>query len=325
MSSQQVNMSERDRNTSFSLRQSRNEVLHTAASSYQHQKAAPISISQSFGPDTAQNLDRPPVNVILITYDPVGYYVDEYTLLKYSNNHFKGLLPLAYKEKEKRLIFLRDISSSELDIVLQAIYNIAQSTTTPGSGVGSALDFQVLAKGIGWLSIFGIPPKAVIVPHTHLFDRILSFAPLHPLETYSFAGQHDIEDLARAASSHTLSVDLSNISEELALQMGALYLSRLFRLHVGREGILKGLLEKEPNFHNETEECRIENQTILREKWNMAIATLTWEIKANTPTSLIRETVIARTSCITCNDCIKARDTRLSTILTEWSMATRTI
>uniref|UniRef100_A0A0W0G7P4 Uncharacterized protein n=1 Tax=Moniliophthora roreri TaxID=221103 RepID=A0A0W0G7P4_MONRR len=99
--------------------------------------------------------------------------------------------------------------------------------------------------------------------------------------------------------------------------MGAKYLSRLVRLHLRRRSILMNMLAIEPELHSPTKACGLGAQRELKEKWYMAIALLTPEIKAGH----IRELVMAQTNDLTCEECIKARDARLNAILTEWSIS----
>ncbi|ESK91460.1 hypothetical protein Moror_2684 [Moniliophthora roreri MCA 2997] len=282
--------------------------------------AVPIPISQNFGHNVT---GRPPSDVMFLSKDCLLFYADEHTLLQSSNNNFKGLLPLNGQEMEERIIFLKDLASSELEIILQAIYHAPSSKENPTGG--NLDDFRMLARGIGWLPTFGVPPKSVVLPFTPLFDRILLFAPLYPLEVYALAGQYGMEDLAVAVSTHTIPVELWNVTEELAERMGASYLLRLFRLHMERESILKAQLEMSPDLHAPTEECGFDDQRALKRKWNTGVAFLAAKIKADTSTTLIREALMAHTGDITCEDCVKARDTRLNSILSEWSLAVRSI
>ncbi|KAK7039033.1 hypothetical protein VNI00_010425 [Paramarasmius palmivorus] len=235
----------------------------------------PAPVSPDFGPDV-EGSRRPPTNIILISKDSVLFHADEYSLLQFSNNCFKGLLPLPSRDRDKRMIFLRDLHSSELDVLLQAIYGITPKSSTDGNGI---VELRLLSRGIGWLPVFGIPPKSVVLPYTYIFARILSFAPVHPLETYAIAGRYDIHDLAVAASSHTLPVELSNVGEELATCMGARYLSRLFSLHLNRKATLLSLLSKEPEYHDQTENCRFTDQREAKSRWNTAMASLVWDVR----------------------------------------------
>ncbi|KAK7052856.1 hypothetical protein VNI00_004175 [Paramarasmius palmivorus] len=278
-------------------------------------------VSANFGPNA---LTRPVADVILLSKDSVSFYVDEYSLLLFSTNNFNGLLPILDQGPEDRLIFLHDLHSSKLDIALQAIYKIP-ATSVSATGGGNLEELELLARGVGWLATFGIPARLVVLPYTHIFDRILSFAPLYPLVSYAIAGHHELEELAIAVSPHTLPVELSNVTEELAEQMGVKYLRRLFRLQLDRQDILMGLLRPEPEIHTPTQQCSLEDQRVLKTKWDMAISSLVRVVRADTTTNLIREVVTTFTSDVACENCLRARDTRLNTILTEWSMSLRTI
>ncbi|EEB86846.1 hypothetical protein MPER_16050 [Moniliophthora perniciosa FA553] len=138
------------------------------------------------------------------------------------------------------------------------------------------------------------------------------------MEVYSLAGHHDMRDLAVAASPHTLSFNLLNLSEELAEHMGATYLLRLLHLHMRRRTILLRLLARAPDSHGETEQCRSEDQ-MLKEEWDMSVGCLVGKLNAGTTPGFIQEAVMSHTSNITCEECIRARDAHLSFVLAEWS------
>ncbi|ESK95215.1 hypothetical protein Moror_3973 [Moniliophthora roreri MCA 2997] len=281
-------------------------------------KVIPAQVAQDFGPNTP---GRPPADLTLISRDSVVFYVDEYSLLQFSNNNFKGLLPVPDQAREKRTIFLPDLPLSELEILLQAIYRVPTSTSGTIGG-GSMDDFQMLVRGVGQLPTFGIAPKSVILPHTYIFDRILSFSPRYPLEVYALGGQYDIDEVAVAASPHTLTVELTNIDDELAERIGALYLLRLIRLHDKRKKIITDLLGEEPD---SAAVCGSGHQRELKQRWKVATAFLLLGVNADIPTELIQEAVMTGTSAITCDGCIKARDARLNAVLTEWSMSVRSV
>ncbi|EEB96454.1 hypothetical protein MPER_04411 [Moniliophthora perniciosa FA553] len=134
-----------------------------------------------------------------------------------------------------------------------------------------------------------------------------------------FGGQYDIDEGSVAASPHTLTVDFTDIDEASAPRIGASYLLRLIRLHEKRKKIIMNLLAKEPD---SLAVCGSEHQQELKKRWNIAIAGLLLETRADTPTDYIREVVMTGTSVITCDGCIKAKDARLNAILTEWSKST---
>ncbi|ESK95262.1 hypothetical protein Moror_4020 [Moniliophthora roreri MCA 2997] len=280
-----------------------------------------MQTSQNFGPHVAGS-GRPNPDISLISNDFVVFYADQSTLLRLSNNNFNNLLPLSnWQHKE---VLLQDIPSPELDLLLQAIYTIPASSASTACG-GNVAELQRFVRGVGWLPTYGIPAKSVILPCTHLFDCILSFAPLYPLEVYALAGHHDMNDLAVAASPHTLPLELWNIDEELAVRMSAKYFLHLVRLHMGRKSTLRNLLAKEPDPHSPIETCGFETQEKLRKNWYTAIALLTWDITAGMTTGRIREVIMMHTRDLTCEGCIKARDARLNAVLAEWSMSVRSI
>ncbi|KAL0579262.1 hypothetical protein V5O48_002766 [Marasmius crinis-equi] len=278
-----------------------------------------ISISSAFGPATSLSTSRPPVNLILLTSDSVVFYVDEATLLQASSNSFKSLLPITAENQMQRILFMEDIPSAELEYMLQAIYNVR------GNTVSAAANIQTLMRAVDRLPVYGISPGTCISPTSHLYQYLLSSAPLHPMEIYALAAQYGMETLAVTVSSHTLVLELSQISEDLSARMGSMYLLRLFQLHTGRTDTLKRLLAAELELHYVTDICNFDKQKRLKEGWNLAVASLSFNLRPDTTTTTIRNTILEHTSDLTCPDCIKLRETHLNKVISEWVVARRTI
>ncbi|KAK7062532.1 hypothetical protein VNI00_000020 [Paramarasmius palmivorus] len=285
-----------------------------------------ISVSPMF-PPTLSGSDRPPADCILLSFDSIIFYVDEDTICKASNNGFNGILPLQAKESLQRLVYVPKLLSSELQIMLQVIYDIPFDRGSPGivHNPTNQSHVQAVIYGISLLPHYGVLPKAAIQPHTNMFKYLLMCAPMYPLDIYALAAQCDIEELAVSVSSHLLSVNLNTISPAMAGRIGPVYLKKLFEMLESRKTQLKSLLSNEPSLHNPTPECGFPNQQRLKEAWNRAVSFLTWNLNAGIATGVVRQAILEATSEVTCPDCIKARDARLRTVCQEWSMAKRSI
>ncbi|KAK7039029.1 hypothetical protein VNI00_010421 [Paramarasmius palmivorus] len=241
----------------------------------QNPQVAPqnVSVSSVFGPNGYQSQGEhgPPVDMILVSADNVVFYVDEHTLYSNSNNQFNGLLPLQAMGQENRILPLQEIVSSELQVFLQSIYNVA-SEDVPEVGA--------LVRGVTWLNRYGFGPKSHIRSGTKVFEYLLSHAPLHSLEVYTCAAVFDIYALALEVSPHLLMVPPTNVSDEMAERMGGRYLLKFFLLHLRRIEALKQLLMKPPDLHSVTNTCGFEEQRILKARWNHGIAKLAFIIRA---------------------------------------------
>ncbi|KAL0574217.1 hypothetical protein V5O48_007737 [Marasmius crinis-equi] len=242
-----------------------------------------VSFSSTFGPKTV-DANRSPVDMILLSNDSVVFYADESTLLRNSKNSFDHLLPFNTKERSKRLLRLPEISSSELELMCRAIYNVSDTPKLPLNA-----EIPVIMDALDKLVIFGIDPRSCITPTSHLFQFLLLCTPIAPLEVYALAAYHGMEELAVVVSSHTLDLELSDISEDLARRIGAKYLMRLFRLHLMRVDTLRGLLAILPGMHTSTDTCGVEGQKVLKHKWTLGVASLLYEIGSGTPAAAIRD------------------------------------
>ncbi|KAG7091395.1 hypothetical protein E1B28_010432 [Marasmius oreades] len=231
---------------------------------------SPLSISSTFGPKDS----RSPINMILLSSDLIVFYVNESTLLKASTNSFNNMLPRETKGKFERLLFLSDTTSSELDLILRAIYNISSDVAPPAN-----TDVRNVTGVIDKFPSFGIQPRKCITSKSRLFQYLLSCAPIYPLHIYALAAHHDMDDLAVAVSSHTLVRDLSEITDDLANRMGSRYLMRLFQLHLTRTQTLKNLLATQLGLHTPTARCGFDGQRLLKQKWILAVAALLYAVK----------------------------------------------
>ncbi|KAL0581191.1 hypothetical protein V5O48_000881 [Marasmius crinis-equi] len=261
------------------------------------------------------------------------FYTDEDTLLRVSDNSFDNHLPLRTQDISQRVVFLPDIPSPELEIMLQAIYDVPSNTTQ------SMIDVRALTSAIDHLPVYGISPNTCITPGSHIYKFLLSCAPLHPLEVYAQAAQYGIVPLAVAASSHTLVADLLQLGDDLSLRMGSVYALRLFQLHLGRTQILKTLLSSDLGLHNQTSDCDFNGQKEMKAGWNLGVASmfhlirpgmsssipplpsLKFYLVVDTTTTLIRETILTHTDGFKCRECKKLRDKRLREIIDKWTMA----
>jgi hypothetical protein len=158
-----------------------------------------------------------------------------------------------------------------MNIILHSIYDL------PCAHYGPPL--TALVAAVTALDSYGIPPKSLILPSTHLYDLLLSHAAQHPLIIYTLAATYDLLSLAVAASSFLLSFPLMTITDAEAERMGPMYLKRLFFLHFGRIDALKGLLSPAPKTHAPTEWCGFSDQGRITTAWALATGYLVWQAR----------------------------------------------
>ena len=135
-------------------------------------------------------------------------------------------------EEEPMTIIPLPESSEVLNVLLHTLYAVPCSHYNP--------TLPVILSSLSSLSQYGHQPlryiSSSLVP---LYGLILSHAPSRPLDVYTFAAGQGLEELAVACSSHLLGLPLYSISDKSAMEMGPVYLKRLFFLHLGRVDALK--------------------------------------------------------------------------------------
>ena len=161
--------------------------------------------------------------------------------------------------------------SHVLNIILHLLYVIPCTHFCP--------PVDVISKAVSALKRYGVTIKLFAAPDTCLYDLILARAPLHPIQLYALAAEHDLHDLAVAISPHLMSFNLATLTDEIATQMGPTYLKRLFFLHLGRNDALKRLLFTPPTLHGPTPQCDFAEQKKLTRAWALAAAYLAWDAR----------------------------------------------
>jgi hypothetical protein len=160
-------------------------------------------------------------------------------------------------------------SSTVFAIILHSLYGTSPAQNQPS--------FEALTTAVDRMLFYNIDPKAIITRQAPLYQLLLSHAPLFPLQLYSLAGRHGLEDLAVASSSYLLSFPISSLRDEMAVQMGASYLKRLFCLHLNRIDALKQILLAPPYHHPPKKECSFTKQRVLTRAWALAAVNLAWD------------------------------------------------
>ncbi|KAG9085584.1 hypothetical protein FS749_004314 [Ceratobasidium sp. UAMH 11750] len=126
------------------------------------------------------------------------------------------------------------VPADVLNVLLHLVYGFPVQRYQPSASAVRAV--------LPALQALGYNIHAFVTPRSELFMLLVQAAAVDPLPMYALAAQYTIEPLAVAISTLTLSGSLSDITDELAQQMGPIHLKRLFFLHLGHTDALKRLL-----------------------------------------------------------------------------------
>ncbi|KIY51625.1 hypothetical protein FISHEDRAFT_64148 [Fistulina hepatica ATCC 64428] len=269
-----------------------------------------VSVSTEFFPGARHNGLDP--DVVLLATDSVFFYVHSQILLEASDNQFRQMLPVPSSRNGQPFVMHVSDSSAILNIILHTIYDLSVAHYSPS--------FETLSSAIGRFPVYGISPKTRIIPSSPLFALLMSHAPLRPMDVYSLAATYDMFDLAQATSAHLLSLSLSTITDEVAEQMGAVYLKRLFFLHFGRAEALKRALTQPPHPHPPTRTCDFAEQKRLTRAWTLATAYLAWDSRPDLSPTTIESSLHPLADLLTCEDCRRSMLERTKALLVQWSL-----
>ncbi|KAL1750899.1 hypothetical protein FB107DRAFT_223070 [Schizophyllum commune] len=284
-------------------------------------RASPSSVSTSPAPDSPQPLatvstafpptaDRdPPPDTVLVSSDDVQFYVAASTLLP----AFTNLLP-ASGDPIAGLPSARAPDAAEtLNIILHVALGRSPAAFSPSAAV--------LAGAADRLPAYGLDARAALAPGQPLYTLLAAQAPLAPMVVYVAAARADAYALAAIASSYLLSYPLYTVTDELAEEMGAVYLGRLFMLHRRRLDALKGYLGQPPEQHPETPTCGFPEQATLTKNWLYTTACIMIEAQpADTPASAIETTLFSLMPQLKCSLCKAALKARIERLAVEWSL-----
>lgn len=276
-----------------------------------------VFVSTTFFPGA--RLHALPPDLVLLSSDSVYFYVHRHVLLAASENGFNSLLlPTARTDPSPVGLVVRlPESSTELNIVLHAIYNMSCAHYSPS--------FESLVSALTVMNVYGIPVKKHVTRYTPLYNLLLFHAPLYPLELYTLAASYDLYDLAVPTSSHLLSFSLASLTDEMADRIGPRYLKRLFFLHFGRSDALRRLLLPPPNPHPPTVTCDFTEQKKLTRAWALASAYFAWDARPDLSTSAMESALAPLGEQLSCEQCKLVLQERIKTLIVQWSVVKRTI
>lgn len=211
--------------------------------------------------------DGLPVDTALLSSDQILFFAHRHVLLASSNNKFADLLSSHTAEQSyaRGISFPQARHSAD---VLNMVLHIAYALP-PHAYVLSFDGLSIVAYA---LKAYGMDPISVFARGTHLYELVLTVAPVLPMEAYAFAAEHGLEELAVAVSPYTLSCKIHQISPALVDQIGLKYLHRLQVLHGMRMETLKNLLDVRLYPHVPVPDCTPMQRRVVGRAYELAAA-----------------------------------------------------
>ncbi|KAH7905817.1 hypothetical protein BJ138DRAFT_1118136 [Hygrophoropsis aurantiaca] len=255
-----------------------------------------------------------PTDIILLSSDSVFFHVHRAMLQVASKLAFR--IGNAMSSPEIPVIVVSE-ASAVLNIVLHTIYGRTCSGYSPS--------FEDLSTAVFVLVDNDIVIEEYIASATPLGILILTHAPRRSLEVYILAGRHYLNNLAITASRHLLSCNLSSITDNMAVDMGPIYLRRLFTLHSERLASLRLVLMPPPHPHPETPACEFSEQNKVARAWALASAYLIWDSRVDLTANNIRAVITPMEEHLRCLRCRENLRSRTNTLVLQWASIKETI
>ncbi|KAF7983307.1 hypothetical protein HWV62_22984 [Athelia sp. TMB] len=237
----------------------------------------PQAGSSHFESDNRPIGSRSPSDIIFVSTDFAYFHAHSKIILDASHNAFNHLLPIHPRGIEKARdegyfganpLFAVPETSMVFNIIIHTIYRVSCAHYHPA--------FHDLTDAVSALHKYGIDLGATITPTSSLFNLLLSHAPDQAFDIYALASQYELYDLAVSASAYLRTFPLCNLTDEMIARVSAVYVKKLFFMHLGRVEALKLLLFPPPHSHESALGCRPEEREAVKKGWTMAAITLAW-------------------------------------------------
>ncbi|KAF7985951.1 hypothetical protein HWV62_43896 [Athelia sp. TMB] len=252
-------------------------------------------------------------DLIFATADAVAFHLHAAVLLAASDNAFNHLLaaPHAGAWRDGRPLLPVSEPAAVFTLVVCAVYALPYAAYAPA--------FATLDAAVDAMRTYGLRVPALAAPGTPLFALLLAHAPAHPLALYALAAQHALEPLAVAASAHLLAYPLAAVADADAARIGAVYLKRLFFMHLGRAEALRRLLLPPLLPHAPTDACGAAEQLPLVRAWALGASALVWDSRGDLPPAAIRDALAPLGAHIACPECVRGLEDRVDVVTRQWA------
>ncbi len=276
-----------------------------------------------------------PEDITVVSLDLVHFHVHHACLLAASSNLFNGFMPIASdllrqldweqgveEVQSLAIIYLPEVSSV-INVLLFAAYNRTPSTSVLDV---SSTSLSEMCLAIVALKTYGIPIQTSASETSLIYATFASFCPIAALQVYVVAASHspDLHALAVYASQFLLSLDLSTISDDEAVEMGPSYLRRLFLLHIERVHEFKQIVVVLPRPHRSLPHCDDTNGMALKEAWAFVTVYLLSNLwsgaSPSTSNSGIDDAMDSVIDKIACKDCKESLRNHCLALKQQWSL-----
>ncbi|RPD58886.1 hypothetical protein L227DRAFT_179400 [Lentinus tigrinus ALCF2SS1-6] len=294
-----------------SLRQ-KTETFHPPSNAHPvSSQSVPLGLSISTAFTPSELVDGAAPDLLIVTSDAVHFHVHTRSILALSTNAFNRALA----SPVNTLVVME--TAAVMNVVLNVLYGWSCIVYEP--------EFEDVVVALAALVKYGASLPTLAVAPLPLFDLLLAQAPLHAIDIYASAGQYELEDVAVAVSAHLLAFSPSQLTDELALQMGPVYFKRILDLQQNRLLALKGIVLDPPAKHPPTLTCNIASRDELTTSWALATAQLVWDACPSISTDALQSAFERTCTGISCPDCRIKLQSRVQEVTRAWSAVKRTI
>lgn len=272
-------------------------------------------------------IESKPADLVLLSCDSIGFYVHGERLLSASKNAFNDLLhqtdlPTICPNHPKDSLrthqpFCLKVPNDHR--VLNAVLHIIYGTIEDQRAACALLSLSEISLVLDGCKSYGIPLLPAFSQLSTLCDAVVAYCSCSPLLVYALAAAHspELHHIAVHSSTYLININLMTITDEVASQMGAVYLNQLFLLHLRRTEAFKRLVIPAPTPHTPTPVC---GSSPLHELWTRGTAFFSWIASSGVEDGMIMGVICSLMKEVYCQACKNAMLQRGQQLLHDWSL-----
>ncbi|CAL1715464.1 unnamed protein product [Somion occarium] len=252
------------------------------------------SVSTAFSGSSGHDDGSP--DLVFISADKVSFHTHYARVCNASSNNFNFLLPNSPEALTETGVFQLAEEAAVLNVIFHCIYKLPFEIYDPA--------LSTLLSVVVALQKYGLSLQQYLI---------------------IVAASNDLFDLASVASSYLLSYPVDELSDEVSITMGPVYLRRLFSLHTQRLKALRALMASPPVEHPSTPACGEVEKKRLPRSWSLFCTSIAFYATPDMSSVKLRSVLETLGELMLCDVCKQSLLDRVQELVVQWSAIPMTI
>ncbi|CAL1715465.1 unnamed protein product [Somion occarium] len=273
------------------------------------------SVSTAFSGSSGHDDGSP--DLVFISADKVSFHTHYARVCNASSNNFNFLLPNSPEALTETGVFQLAEEAAVLNVIFHCIYKLPFEIYDPA--------LSTLLSVVVALQKYGLSLQQYLIIGTPLYQQMSLKTASSPIDVYTVAASNDLFDLASVASSYLLSYPVDELSDEVSITMGPVYLRRLFSLHTQRLKALRALMASPPVEHPSTPACGEVEKKRLPRSWSLFCTSIAFYATPDMSSVKLRSVLETLGELMLCDVCKQSLLDRVQELVVQWSAIPMTI